>query len=110
MKNRSSWSIGSKRSGRSKTVRSLSGLVAPLTPRTPFSPDVLIRVHLRLFGVIILTLLALCGCARHSVRATGNGLGVFRYALVQEPTSMDPARSHDVPTKELLQNIYSGLV
>lgn len=40
-------------------------------------------------------------------KATGN---VLRYALISEPTTLDPAKVEDGTTIDLLQNVFEGLV
>lgn len=57
--------------------------------------------------VLILFLIPpLDGCGRRP-----RGIpGVMRYPIMQEPSTLDPARIQDIYTNELLQNVYEGLV
>jgi oligopeptide transport system substrate-binding protein len=41
---------------------------------------------------------------------TGNNANVLRYALIDEPTTLDPAKVEDGTTIDLLQQVYEGLV
>src|SRR5262249_36779782 len=55
-----------------------------------------------------LTAVTLTGCvAGHNAKQGASS--VLRYALQEEPTSLDPALSEAYTTSELLQNIYEGL-
>lgn len=45
-----------------------------------------------------------------SQRAKAGAAGVFRYPIVTNPTSLDPAVVQDGDTLDLLQNVYEGLV
>jgi ABC-type transport system substrate-binding protein len=51
----------------------------------------------------------LTGCAKHVSHDAPVG-NTFRYALNVEPTTFDPVEIEDVPTGDLLQNVYEGLV
>ncbi len=43
-------------------------------------------------------------------RASGGKEGVFRYPIVTNPTTLDPAKVEDGDTIDLLQQVYEGLV
>ena len=47
------------------------------------------------------------GASGGSGKASGN---VLRYALISEPTTLDPAKVEDGTTIDLLQNVFEGLV
>jgi oligopeptide transport system substrate-binding protein len=47
------------------------------------------------------------GASAIGSKATGN---VLRYALISEPTTLDPAKVEDGTTIDLLQNVFEGLV
>ncbi|MGE5672841.1 MAG: peptide ABC transporter substrate-binding protein [Mycobacterium leprae] len=60
------------------------------------------------------TLLVACGGAKTSTQpaaaAGGAPTTTFHYYIVDKPTTFDPAMVSDVPTSQVIQNIYSGLV
>src|SRR5207253_2812406 len=60
------------------------------------------------YSAVALAIVAFGGCGRS--RASGGHDHVFRYPIIQEPTTLDPAKIQDVYTNELLQNIFEGLV
>ncbi|MES1147371.1 MAG: ABC transporter substrate-binding protein, partial [bacterium] len=53
-----------------------------------------------------------CGKGNFSERSadTQPGSKTLRYAIINEPTSLDPATVQDGDTLDLLQNVYEGLV
>ena len=58
--------------------------------------------------------LILIGCGNKSggfsSRRASSAEGVFRYALANNPTTLDPTKVQDVDTADILQNIYEPLV
>ncbi len=67
---------------------------------------------MRLISYAALCLVALCvlGCKGFSDRGDAALEGVFRYPIVSEPTSLDPAFVQDGDTLDLIQQMYEGLV
>ena len=74
-------------------------------------------------GVALMGLTLLTGCTtgkqsgnagttEPSAGATGSKAAgnVLRYALISEPTTLDPAKVEDGTTIDLLQNVFEGLV
>jgi len=58
---------------------------------------------------LVLAAFGFSGCAKHA-QSSGPVGNIFRYALTTEPTTFDPVEVQDVPTEDLLQNVYEGLV
>jgi oligopeptide transport system substrate-binding protein len=67
--------------------------------------------HIRIVYASCFALLAigLPGCAKRAL-TTGPSNNIFRIAMTTEPVTFDPADVQDVPTGELLQNVYEGLI
>lgn len=64
----------------------------------------------RWFLALGMSLLVLAGCQKFS-NEPGKGTGkVFRYAIVTNPTSLDPGMVQDGDTIDFLQQVYEGLV
>jgi oligopeptide transport system substrate-binding protein len=61
-----------------------------------------------MFAALLITVL-LPGCSKRA-QTNGPAANIFRDALTTEPTTFDPAEVQDVPTADVLQNIYEGLV
>lgn len=71
-------------------------------------------VTMRPVGIAFVALVALtvigCGPGKFSTENQAKAAGVFRYPLINTPTTLDPHKVQDGDTIDLLQQIYEGLV
>jgi len=68
------------------------------------------RAHLNLTILLVLSLgVAGCGPGNVSQQESAGQKNVFRYPIVTNPTSLDPAIVEDGDTIDLLQQVYEGL-
>lgn len=64
-----------------------------------------------LLGVLVpLVLIAGCGKGNFNSHSAEGKPGVFRYAIVNRPTTMDPGKVQDGDTIDVIQQVYEGLV
>lgn len=61
------------------------------------------------FAVIALGAVS-CGPGKFSAEGQAKAAGVFRYPLINSPTTLDPHKVQDGDTIDLLQQVYEGLV
>ena len=69
----------------------------------------ILKPHCLLVALIGIVLVG-CGKGGFSQRNAAGRLGVFRYALNNNPTTFDPGKVQDVDTTDVVINIYEGLV
>ncbi|MBL8065262.1 MAG: ABC transporter substrate-binding protein [Chthonomonadaceae bacterium] len=61
--------------------------------------------------VLALALMSVgCGPGRFNTENQAKAAGVFRYPIINNPTTMDPHKVQDGDTIDLLQSMYEGLV
>ncbi len=76
-------------------------------------PPRFIRRRALLAALPLVFLLPLSGCPGSGGGASGGAgklVGVLRYPLTANPTTLDPALVQDGPTIDMLQNVYEGLI
>lgn len=68
------------------------------------------RVHVSALLLALALAVAGCGKGNFSQNASQGKENVFRYSLVQKPSTLDPALVQDGNTIDLIQQVFEGLV